>query len=255
MIRNSFIFLDRIGLNMEKNILRQGVLDWNTFLSKDKIMNISDKRKAYYDLRLMEAKAHLQKDDSSYFHRILPLSETWRLYEYFRDDCVFLDIEVSSVTKNDSEVIVIGLYDGFDTKLMIRGINLDMINLSKELKNYKLIVTFNGNVFDMPFLRKRYPSLIPDMPVLDLRTACNRIGLKGGLKDIEKTLGIRRDNPIVGKLCNGDPLKLYKMFKASGDKYYLDLLVEYNEEDIINLKPIADKACKALKHEFLQSFQ
>ena len=30
------------------------------------------------------------------------------------------------------------------------------------------------------------------------------------------------------------------MYKASGDDYYLKLLVEYNEEDVINLKKVAD---------------
>jgi len=135
---------------------------------------------------------------------------------------------------------MIGLFDGINTKTMIRGINLDINYLKKELLNYKLIVTFNGSSFDIPFLKKRYPGLIPEIPHFDLKTLCLRRGFKGGLKQIEKEFGIKRSK-IIEDFYSGDPLTLWKMYRATGDKYYLNLLVEYNEEDIINLKIIADK--------------
>lgn len=43
-----------------------------------------------------------------------------------------------------------------------------------------------------------------------------------------------------------DAAELWRTFRATGDEYYLDLLVKYNEEDIINLKPLADFAVKGL---------
>jgi len=135
---------------------------------------------------------------------------------------------------------MIGLFDGINTKIMIRGINLDINFLKKELKNYKLIVTFNGSSFDLPFLKKRYPDLIPNIPHVDLKTVCQRSDLKGGLKQIEKKFNIKR-NKIIEEMYNGDPFTLWRMYRATGDDYYLNLLVEYNEEDVINLKIIADK--------------
>ena len=123
--------------------------------------------------------------------------------------------------------------------------------LKKELEKYKLIITYNGSTFDIPFIKKRYPRLLPDIPNFDLRVTCQRIGLTGGLKKIEKELGIKR-NEIIEKFYGGDPLTLWKMFMASGDEYYINLLVEYNEDDVFNLKKIADYTYEKLKWQTLK---
>jgi len=109
----------------------------------------------------------------------------WRLYGFFKGECVFLDIETSGMDKFD-DITVIGLFDGLETKTMIKGINLNFYELKKELRKYRLIITFNGSTFDIPFIRKRYPDLLPNVPNFDLRVACQRVGLTGGLKEIEK---------------------------------------------------------------------
>ncbi len=130
---------------------------------------------------------------------------------------------------------------------MIRRVNLDWQLLRKELEKYKLIVTFNGSVFDLPFMKKRYGEVIPHIPHFDLRFCCSRIGLNGGLKRIEKQLGISRSSKIVEGLYGGDAVQLYRMWRGSGDEHYLRLLVEYNEEDVVNLKRIAEHAYCELK--------
>jgi uncharacterized protein YprB with RNaseH-like and TPR domain len=242
MIEKSFIFLDKINKKTEENLWKQGIKDWDDFLNCGRIKGISKSRKIFYDRNLLEARKALYNFDSSYFIDRLPLSETWRLYAFFKENAVFLDIEASGVGKHD-DITMIGLYDGINTKIMIRGINLDINYLKKELLNYNLIVTFNGSSFDIPFLKKRYPGLIPEIPHFDLKTLCLRNGFKGGLKEIEKKFGIKRSK-IIQEFYGGDPLTLWKMYRATGDEYYLNLLVEYNEEDVINLKIIADKILK-----------
>jgi len=187
--------------------------------------------------------------NSEYFLKF-PQSEMWRLYGFFRDDCVFLDIETTGIGRYD-DITVMGLYDGIDTKSMIKGINLDFHLLKRELRMYKLIATFNGSTFDIPFIKKRYPDLLPNIPNFDLRVACSRVGLTGGLKEIEKKIGIKR-NKIIGKMYGGDALLLWKMYRATGDDYYLKLLVEYNEEDVFNLKKIADYTYEMLKCKIFQ---
>ena len=109
---------------------------------------------------------------------------------------------------------------------MIKGINLDYNLLKKELQKYKLIPNF------------------------DVKSVTDRLGLKGGLKNIEKILGIKR-SPITEKFCGGDALTLWKMYRATGDDYYLNLLVEYNEYDIINLKIVAEHCVKKMKEKVL----
>ncbi len=203
MIRNSFIFLDRVGKRKEQQIWEQGIHTWQDFLDSPNIVGISSRSKAYHCRQINQASHALYSLDSSFFSKALSLSEQWRLYRFFREEAIFLDIETSGVEKWD-DVTVVGLFDGTDTKIMIRGINLDFHALSRELANYKIIVTFNGSSFDIPFIRKRYPGVIPDIPHVDVRHLCERAGLTGGLKEIEKTLGIKRSR-IIERFYGGDP--------------------------------------------------
>lgn len=240
MIRNSFIILPGIGKRTEKKFWERGIKEWRDFLNEDKIKGVSSKRKVQYDRILKQAQKAILSGYSSFFIDKLPSSETYRLYPLFKDEAVFLDIEVEHITK---DITIIGLFDGFDTKVMVKDYNLDLRVLKRELQNYKLLITYNGSTFDIPFLSKKFPDLIPNIPHMDLKTVCQREGYNGGLKEIEKDLGIKRENEIIQRLDSGEPYQLYRMWRGSGDEYYLNLLVKYNEEDVINLKTIADKLC------------
>lgn len=239
MIKSSFIFLDSISYIKEKYLWFNGISNWNRFLQAKDIKGISKKRKCIHNLKIRQAKRELIDENSNYFSNLLPKKEHWRLYNYFKDECIFLDIETSNVSKG--YITCITLYDGINTMTFVRKFNLNLKYIKEILSRYKMIVTFNGNVFDIPFLKKRYNKLIPEVPCWDLRHSCQRLNLKGGLKIIEKELGIKRNNKIIKKLHSGDPIKLWRTFLATGDKYYVELLVEYNQEDTINLQTIADK--------------
>ena len=255
MLTKSFIFLDKIDRVSERNLWKQGITTWDKFVAAHAIKGISHARKSFYERQLRKAQTALYNFDSSYFVDKLPSAEMWRMYSFFKEDAVFLDIEVTGVGRND-DVTVIGLFDGVNTKVMIKGVNLDLNALREELEKYKLIVSYNGSTFDVPFLMKRYPELMPKIPHFDLKTACQRLGLKGGLKEIERKLHIQRQNAVVDRLYKGDIIKLYKIYRATGDEYYLKLLVEYNEEDVINLKFIADKVVDLLgQHTFTEHYE
>tara|TARA_Y100000310_G_C20669037_1_gene809220 strand:- start:1497 stop:2261 length:765 start_codon:yes stop_codon:yes gene_type:complete len=240
MITRTFLFLPGISKKSEQNLWQQGIHSWDDFLKTKHIKGMSAVRKAAANALLKKAKDALREENVTFFAKLLPLAEHWRMYEYFKEDAAYLDIETEHVTK---ELTVIGLFDGIRTKTMIAGVNLDLKALQKELAHYKLIITYNGNTFDLPFLRKRYPKLLPNVPTIDLRVVAQRCGYKGGLKQIEKQLDIKR-NAVIERISGGDPAKLYRMWKGSGDDHYLQLLVEYNEEDVANLHTIAAKLYK-----------
>ncbi|MBI2654780.1 ribonuclease H-like domain-containing protein [Candidatus Woesearchaeota archaeon] len=252
MITNSFIFLERIGDKLEQNIWKNGIYDWDSFLKRKSVNGLSRHRKLYYDRKILNARKALYNFDSSYFLEILPKSEMWRLYEFFKEDAVFLDIETTGLDKHD-DITVFGLYDGLNTKIMINGINLDYNALKKELQKYKLIVTFNGASFDLPFIEKVCPALIPKIPNFDVKSVTDRLGLRGGLKNIEKMLCIGRSE-VVEKFYGGDALTLWRMYRATGDDYYLNLLVEYNEYDITNLEIVAEHCVKRMKERIFNGF-
>ena len=249
MIRNSFIFLPRIGAATEQKLWQSGITNWNTFLENKNVPRFSQFRKLQANRLLEKARINLAEYNSQHFHKLLPNSETWRLYDHFKDDACFLDIETTGYY---GDITVIGLYDGYDTKIMVKGKNLNILALKQELQKYKLILTFNGASFDLPVINKYYPNTIPNIPHIDLRHACAKLGLTGGLKKVEKCLNIKRAKE-VSDMGGEQAVYLWQMYKSTGKSKYLDLLVQYNEEDIINLKPLADYAYKNLKEKFYKN--
>jgi hypothetical protein len=246
MIQHTFQILDKVAETKEKNIWQQDIHDWDSFINSNSVKGISDDKKSYFDRQLLKAKKAIHNYDSSYFIDKLQSTETWRLYDSFKEDAIFLDIETEGVAKH-ADITVVGLFDGLDTKTMIKGVNLDYNILKKELSKYKLIMTFNGSSFDIPFIRKRY-DILPASPHIDVMHLCARLNLRGGLKCIEKQFGIQRSK-IIERFYGGDVLTLWRMYKATGDKYYLELLVEYNEEDVFNLKKIMNYCNDRLKEQ------
>ncbi len=238
------MILDKIGPAKEKNIWKQGIRSWDDFLGRDKINGISKLNKMKYDAALKAAKNALSNYDSSFFISKLKSSEMWRLYDYFKDDAVFLDIEAD---KNN--IFVITMFDGIDFKTMVKGKYFDKELFVNEINKHKIIVTFNGSSFDLPKLEKYYGMKI-NIPHVDLKHCCARIGLKGGLKEIEKKLNIKRNNILTQ--YKGNPIDLWKVWRATGDEYYLEKLVEYNQDDAYYLKPIMAKIYEKLVEKRLE---
>lgn len=231
--------MDGIQFKTEKKIWEQGINDWDCFLNTNRIRGISKIRKDIFDKEILGAKQALKNEDLEFFCK-WPSSHNWRLYDYFKDETLFLDIEVG---KTQKDIIIVGMFDGFNTKVMIKCYNLDKRLLLKELEKYKLLITFNGSSFDIPALEKYFGFKL-NIPHIDLKHLCLKLGLKGGLKAVEKKLNVYRP-----KHLRGHPIDLWKAFMASGNKEYLDLMIQYNEEDVVNLKLIIDYCYKKLIEE------
>ncbi|MCF7861440.1 ribonuclease H-like domain-containing protein [Candidatus Woesearchaeota archaeon] len=235
MIRESFIFLERVGQKSEQKMWSSGITDWDSFLDCNDVPCVSSKVKHYFDRQLIEAKKHIKQDNANYFSDILPNGEMYRLYDKFKDDCVYLDIETTGYY---GDITVLGLYGGGETFIMVRGKSLQKEAFERIMSKFKMVVTFNGSSFDLPIVEKYFGSKI-NMPHIDMRHVCSKVGLKGGLKNIEKELGITRVEEVQG-VTGADAVQLWRAYRSTGNEKYLDLLVKYNEEDIINLKPLAE---------------
>jgi uncharacterized protein len=251
MIRSSFVILERVGARLELNLWQQGCCTWQDFCSARALNGISPSRKNYYDRRLEEARRALNLGESEHFSSLLPKAEVWRLYEHFRSEAVFLDIETSGYY---GDVTIVGLFDGNRTMTMVKGINLDAKQLRRHLKRYKLIVSYNGLSFDAAVLERFCPGIMPKVPHFDLRFACQRLGLVGGLKKVEKMLGIKRA-AAVEDMRGDDAVCLWNSFRSTGQRKYLQKLIAYNEEDIVNLQPIAEHAYSELKARAMVFFK
>lgn len=243
MIQNSFIFLDKVSHATEKKLWQSKILHWDDFVSAKHVAGIGIQRKIFCNQQILHAKNLLINADAVALSRIFPQSEHWRLYNFFKDEACYVDIETSGYY---GDITVLGIYDGKETMTFVKGGNLDIRVVGKLLRQYKMIVSFNGSSFDLPVINRYYPNTIPDGIHIDLRHVLARLGFSGGLKSIERQLGIKRAEE-VRNINGSDAVYLWNMYKATGKEHYLELLVKYNEEDIINLKPLAEFAYQEMK--------
>lgn len=234
MINNTFCHLPRIGLTTEQTLWKQGIHTWNDFITANDVPRISKTKKPWFDKQLKQANKALIEGNSTFFTNI-PSTETWRLWNEYKEETAYIDIE----TNYRNNITVLGISDGNKTWQFVRHHNLEPNTIKELLQQFKLLVTFNGSSFDLPIIRRYFHNILPEVPHLDLRHAAAKIGLTGGLKKIEETIGINRSENTDG-VTGGDALTLWSAYRNTGHKEFLDLLLEYNAEDILNLHPLAN---------------
>lgn len=141
----------------------------------------------------------------------------------------YLDIETSF----EREIIIIGLYASDRGLIQLVDSEVNELNLYRILEGVGTIVSYNGSRFDLPVIRRRLGAdLFREFRSRDLMYDCWRLGLYGGLKRVEKRLGI----PRRLKGLNGyDAMRLWAAYEHYGDREALATLLEYNCEDVLNL--------------------
>lgn len=248
MLESTFILLKGIGPFWERRLWEHNVLTWEAFLDCPNPPGIPRHRKPLYDTQLKEAQAHLRAGQSAYFKKHLRQGDHWRLYDTFKSNALFLDIETTGGPANSSDITVVGLYRQGVMTSLIQGENLTEARLKEELHEADLLVTFFGSVFDLPFLRAKYPNLPDHLPHFDLCFAGRRLGLKGGLKAIELELGLTRPPEILGL----DGLAAVHLWDEwiQGKPEALETLLRYNEADTRNLKDLAEILHSRLTNQY-----
>lgn len=246
VIRHTFSLLNGIGEKLERHIWRRGILTWDDFCNCREIDGISPERKRIYDNQLMQSSLELDVGNAEYFARIMKRREHWRLFDVFKEGAVCLDIETNGFQPGQGGyVTVVGLYDGYDWRCLVRGENLTVENLNRELSGYKYLITFYGTVFDVPFLLRTFPGVMFDIPHFDLCFAARRLKIDGGLKKLETIFGIERDDSVKG-MDGYAAVKLWEQARR-GSSEARELLLTYNREDTMNLLRLADILYERLK--------
>lgn len=241
VLERSFIVLNRVGERTERRIWDQGIKDWDDFLEEPSVHPFSRDRKAESDMVLERAKAALGDGDAHFFAPRLRSGHQWRLYPSFRDEAVFLDIETTGLSRS-SAVTVVGLSRGEEFRALVRGKDLTRRTLAEALEGARLIVTFNGATFDLPILRHHFRVEALDIPHVDLRYAAAKVGLRGGLKRIERELGVGRDREFA-MMTGEDAVRLWHLWERRGNEKAFELLLKYNRADVLNLRKVADMVC------------
>lgn len=221
MLTRSFIHVPGVGERRERELWRRGFADWDAFLDhhpagpwRDLIASRLDFDRAARDL---------------------PSREMWRLATAFPGRTAYLDIETTGLGVGRDGVTCVGLSDGTRVEVFVQGDNLD--DLPGALRRFELLVTYNGACFDLPVLAASFPSVdFGRFHHVDLRYPLHRLGLKGGLKGVERALGLGRAPEIEG--ADGYMAVLLWQRHLAGHPRALETLLRYCLEDVVHLKPL-----------------
>jgi len=154
----------------------------------------------------------------------------------------YLDIETTGLSCQYADITVIGIYlvNGSDSRLVqLVGREVSVDNLLEAVDGVNTLYTYNGSRFDLPFI---YGSLGINLTDIfhhhDLMYDCWRCKLKGGFKAVEQQLGIPRQLQGI----NGwDAVLLWQRYQNYSDQDALATLLEYNKEDVVNLKVLRER--------------
>jgi hypothetical protein len=237
MIEHTFSLVDGVGEKIERRLWRHGITCWDDFFNCEAIPFLSYERKGLIEKILTILKRGLEEKDLDIFTKHLDRTEHWRLFDIFKGETVCMDIETNGLAAGRGGYItMVGLYDGVNYKCLIRGKDLSQENIEREMSAFKYLITFYGSVFDVPYLRAEFPELNLQMLHYDVCIDAKKIGLRGGLKMVEKQLGISRGQEVDG-MSGRDAVRLWHMY-LSGNTRALDTLIMYNREDTVNLLTI-----------------
>lgn len=252
MLHQTFIHIPGIGKQTEQELWQHGIQNWDDADRFEKRFGFAGPRlQRKLDEYIPLSRCAIQNRDAAFFQRLTALGEAWRVYPEFSDNCVYLDIESTGLSTVFDSVTVVGLYDGRRYTVFTQGDDLD--DVQRALQNYSVVVTFNGSGFDLRFLKNTFPELVLPPIHIDLRWISRRLGYSGGLKELERSLGIVRKSEVA-EINGFDATVLWAKY-LRGDTAALENLIEYNTEDVVHLKAIMEICYDKMSErtaEFLQ---
>ncbi|SEH41456.1 hypothetical protein SAMN05192561_101784 [Halopenitus malekzadehii] len=243
-IENSFIPVRGVGERTERRLWEHGITQWDDFDRSVDVPGVGSTTADRIDAFIDRARDRLRAGDAAFFDDAFPSDQRWRLYEDFRAETCFFDIETTGLDEHSDRVTTVSFHRDGETSTLVAGEDLTAEAVRDRLTDAAVIASFNGARFDVPFLETALGIEI-GTPHLDLLYPCRRLGLSGGLKAIESEIDIERDRPDIS---GHDAVRLWREYER-GDEDALETLVSYNREDARNLETLADVVCDSLHRD------
>ena len=134
----------------------------------------------------------------------------------------YLDIETTGLSPYCSQITVVGIYSTWEHGsrfVQLVGDEVSSDNLIKSLRGVATLYTYTGLV-------------------AGAKRPAWRLGLKGGLKCVERQLRIpRRLRDVNGYQA----IRLWWRYVNDYDEAALETLLQYNKEDVLNLKVLRER--------------
>lgn len=234
MIRHTFQHISGIGEKTETALWKADIHSWQDVENGAKT-GVSDRQRALILGALPDSEAAFAKGDPAFFLDRLPARLHWRMFRALRDRAVYLDIETTGGRMETDEITTIATWDGRKIRTYVRGENLG--SFLQDLPPAPFFVTYSGKSFDIPVMERSFGVRLSHHPHLDLRHVLGSIGLKGGLKGVERKLGIAR---LESQGLDGlSAVRLWNRYCQGAEQEVLDTLLAYNIEDSVVLERLA----------------
>lgn len=238
MLKHTFLHLQGIGEATERRIWRAGIRTWEEFCVHSSEAGICARIRNLAAVGVEESIARFNAGDWTFFDARLPAQQKWRAFGELRERALYVDIETLGLDTQRDCITVVGAFDGERVHSFVAGQNMD--EAADLLSAHPLWVTFNGALFDVPMIRRNLAGLRENRVHIDLRFLLKPLGFTGGLKAIERAFGMAR--PARTQNLDGwDAVRLWREYMDGRDES-LDILLEYNAEDVRNLKPLMEFA-------------
>jgi len=245
-IEQTFLHCPGIGPVTDARIKERGYGDWQTVLRRPEGLPLGSRNSSTLLATLARSREALARDDIQYFVDHFSVKEHWRVLAAYFDRLSYFDIETSGLSY-DAYVTCIVCYHRGSLWRFVQGENLD--DFLALLEEVDLLVSFNGASFDVPQLLRTWH--IPQFPCphIDLRWQCYHDQLRGGLKQVEQTLGISRPADLQG-VDGAEAVWLWYRWHHHGDKAAREKLLRYCGADVLALKIVCATLLEAKELSF-----
>lgn len=168
------------------------------------------------------------------------------------DKCLFMDIETTGFSPESSDLYLIGCIHEENGRLIKEQFLAESPDRAPEIlrdflkmsKDYPLWIEFNGDQFDIPYLKKAADKYGITDPLLYMRTIDIYKELRHyrkilkldhlRQKDVERYLGIDRED----KMSGGELINVYQTYACDGDPVKQKLLLLHNSDDICGMQEV-----------------
>lgn len=233
MIRNAIKHLPGVGARRERLLATLGLDDWQAISTvSDDVLRMGVDKWRRLQSEADRCERALQADDLQYLVQALHPSDHWRLLVNWFDRLTFFDIETTGCYWDCETTVVVFYHMNGSVQYFVRGENLE--EALDAMQASTVLVSFNGNTFDVPRLLETFH--IPALPVphLDMRWVCYHHGFAGGLKKIEHDMGLVRPADIEG-VDGLEAVRLWQRWKRFGESSARRQLLRYCAADVVGL--------------------
>lgn len=236
LLHETFVHLPGVGPAKELELREMGLRNLEQLVSASPI-KILQRREVRKEVE--QSLRALEDRDLYYFYQRLPRHQLWRMVPGYEKEIAFIDIETTGLAQppigkvTTLTVLMNGkLYQAHESKQKKKLV--EMVEDTADI-----LVTYFGENFDIPFLRKQYKVPLQKAH-FDLCFSLRRLGYTGGLKSAHRWFRNLPKRKSVG-LDGFDAVRLWHMFE-DGNKAALETLLYYNAEDTILLHPLLEKS-------------